>query len=112
VRECSFAGCTQRATWHHPLKRQRIRGRFRHGARWVDGGWVPADRHDPVKRVTPVARTLGSLIGDERNRIDVCWDHHQLIEGDLSLLPPSVWAFAREFGLDAALENDIARQRG
>lgn len=117
-RRCVFAGrdghvCTSRPQWHHPIKKQRIRDRFKHGA-WLDvrtGRWNAAHRTDPVRRNGFESRTLGAILQDERNRIWACWDAHQAIEGDVRNLPEPVWEFAREFGLDAQLENDVARQR-
>lgn len=54
-----------------------------------------------------------------RCRKHVCWypavrdGHHELVtNGRLKVeLPESVWEFAREFGLDAQLENDLARAK-
>jgi hypothetical protein len=112
--------CNGRPQWHHPVKQQRIKGKFKHGARIIEGGprgharvlWEPATRHDPVVRSDRFSRTLRDILIDPRNRVWACWDAHQAIEGDHRHLAPAAWEFAREFGLDAGLENDIARQRG
>jgi hypothetical protein len=118
---CVLAGvdghrCNGRPQWHHPVKQQRIRRRFEYGAFFQesDGRWLPCSRTWPASECKAVGyrvKTLRQILGDERNRVWACWDAHQQIEGDVSNLPASVWEFAREFGLDAQLENDIARQR-
>lgn len=117
VARCVLAGpghrCYGRPQWHHPIKQQRIKRAFPYGARrhLTSGAWEPAPRLKPVTRSSPTERSLNRILTDERNRVWACWDAHQAIEGDYSRLPESVWEFAREFGLDAQLENDIARQR-
>jgi hypothetical protein len=108
--------CNGRPQWHHPVKKQRIKGKFKFGAvRDFSGSarrWMPATRYAPVTRNDDTELTLRRILIDPRNRVWACWDAHQVIEGDHRYLAPAAWEFAREFGLDAELENDIARQRG
>lgn len=113
-----------RVQWHHPIKQQRIRDRFPRGA-WRPGedhvlrseheDWEPIPRGYSVRDVSPGFETvtLTAILRDERNRMMLCsgpLSHHSEVEGDYRNLPERVWEFAREFGLLAMLENDIARQ--
>lgn len=122
---CVLAGvdghvCSGRPQWHHPIKKQRVRDAFPRGAwrprrpdpEWQSPEWEPVPRGYSVRDVSEdfEARSLAAILRDPRNRIWACWDAHQAIEGDVSRLPAPVWEFAREFGLDAQLENDIRRQ--
>ena len=110
--------CRGRLEWHHAIKQQRIRREFKWGA-WArpqytlpgPGAWVPAHRSEPVTRSHATALTLDDILGDTRNRVWLCSFHHEKVtNGRLKVeLPESVWEFAREHGLEAQLENDIAR---
>src|SRR6266498_2440841 len=106
-------GCSARLEWHHAIKQQRLKREFKYGARWRDEGmashWAPARRYDPVTRSGPFQRTLDDILGDTRNRVWLCSHHHELVTNNRveAPLPESVWEFAREFGLDAQLENDL-----
>jgi hypothetical protein len=116
---CVFAGkdCAGRLEWHHAIKQQRLRREFKYGARRdsiyhrPNGLWVPAHRVAPVTQTLYGQRTLDDILGDTRNRIFLCSHHHELVtNGRLKVeIPESVYEFAREFGLEAQLENDLRR---
>ncbi len=103
--------CYGRLEWHHVVKQQRLRREFPHGAalRPAEVGarcWVRPNYGEAP------SLTLADILGDTRNRVWLCKHHHKLVTNhrvDVPL-PDSVWEFAREFGLDAALENDLARR--
>lgn len=102
--------------WHHPILQQRIRDRFRRGAwrpEFSDEVWQPVGKLGIPADVDAEMMTARDICGDTRNRIVLCDDHHdRLHNGRLEAeLPEQVWKFAREFGLDAQLENDLARKR-
>lgn len=108
---CAFAGpdCEGRLEWHHCLTKNRLKRMFPYG-----GSREPGDRQwYPISRLGPGTQTipLTEILGDARNRVWLCSHHHELVtNGRLKVeLPESVWEFAREFGLAAQLENDIAR---
>lgn len=120
--QCAFAGgaddCSGRLEWHHVIKQQRLKAKFRHGARWDwrRQCWMPADRHDPITDAQAAADThvitLELVLGDRRNRVWMCVRHHELVTKGMlkSPVPSSVFELAREFGIDGMLENDLARQ--
>jgi hypothetical protein len=75
-------------------------------------GWRPAQRWEPVKESHMLTKTLDDILGDTRNRIWLCSHHHELVTNGRveAPLPDSVWIFAKEFGLEGMLDNDIARR--
>lgn len=109
VPACSETGLQ----WHHPIKQQRLKHLFPRGAIFdVDLlRWKPIDKGTTVSGRSQV-RTLAELLGDARNRVWICERHHELVtKGRIYVtFPSSVWAFARELGLDGMLENDLARE--
>ncbi len=114
IRGESIGPCAGPLQVHHWIKQQRIKRAFPRGAfRHSGAGWQPVPRgiEDFRELGTPgQLLPVDGILADPRNLIVLCWDHHQRLEGDYSALPPAVWEFAREFGLDAQLENDIARR--
>lgn len=119
--KCCFAGgyngeCGGAIRWHHPVTQSRLKREFKYGAIWLikAGHWVPCSRYDPVIFSTPgMTCALKDIISDQRNRVWICDTHHERLHNGrfyIDELPESVWIFAREFGLDAALENDLARR--
>jgi hypothetical protein len=108
--------CAGRLEWHHAVKQQRLRREFPVGAWRLTHGDVTWKRIEPRWPVPPIVPnevvSLDDILGDPRNRVWLCSHHHELVtNGRLDVaLPRSVWEFAREFGLDAQLENDLARR--
>lgn len=113
--QCALAGeghCLGRLEWHHAVTKDRLKRAFPHGA--------IIDYHERPRRYIPASRmwspdpdvTLDAILGDTRNRVWLCGAHHEKVtNARLAVdLPESVWEFAREYGLDAPLENDIARR--
>lgn len=133
---CVFAtegGCSGRLQWHHVLPRKILKGRFSHGVMLVAGlragalkcgrdpvtGSVFVEFPDELPAGVPLVlthRSLSKLIADERNKVEVCWHHHQQVEGPhlklpAELVPASVWEFTRELGLDWWLERHFGEER-
>lgn len=120
--KCVFAGgyngeCGGQIRWHHPVKQQRLKRQFPLGAwRWPGQDvWKAISRfgvdypEDPDIQI----RLLPQILGDTRNRVWICDTHHERLHNGrfyIDELPDSVWEFARSFGLDAQLENDLARR--
>jgi hypothetical protein len=119
---CAFADedgheCKGVLEWHHVIKQQRLKSKFRYGAYWSQqdgGGWEPSDRFTPIDFDEEECVTLDSIIADTRNRMWLCSEgaHEPVTNARLRVVvPESVWEFAREYGLVAMVENDLARQK-
>lgn len=112
---CQFANedCAGRLEWHHVVKQQRLKREFRYGA-WRHPGeatYRPIGRHGVRSIHETEHLSLTQILGDPRNRVWVCSFHHERISnGRVKVeLPDSVWEFARAFGLEGMLENDLRR---
>jgi hypothetical protein len=108
-------GCEGRLEWHHAIKQQRLKRQFPFGALACYSAitdatgqrWMCADRYEEGCDLS-----LDDILGDTRNRIWLCSHHHELVTNGRveAPLPDSVWIFAKEFGLEGMLDNDIARR--
>lgn len=125
---CVFAGvralprgCGGPGTRHHVLSQSRIKRAFPHGA-WK-GILLPGARLVPLRRPgeeKPARELVGDLVyvplrdllADPRDKVDICWDHHQLVEQKriYIVVPDVTWEFARELGMDGDLERDERRR--
>lgn len=113
---CALASkdCAGRLEWHHVIKQQRLRREFKYGAFEIPTWQLTAASEQvwsPAHRYADPDLSLDSILGDTRNRIFLCSHHHELVtNGRVKVeLPDSVWEFAREFGLEGMLENDLRR---
>lgn len=64
------------------------------------------------RRGGPKPWAVTRALADGRNMLDVCWAHHQLVEGgslhvELADVPVGFWNFVREYGLIAELPRHL-----
>lgn len=114
--------CRGEIQWHHVVKQQRITHKFANGAYLIRDShiWQPIPRYgvDYVRAHgwdVAATITLDLILADGRNRMWLCTEgHHEPVTNGRihPKVPDSVWEFAREYGMVADLENDLARQRG
>lgn len=67
------------------------------------------------RRGGPRAWRVGRVMTDGRNMLDVCWAHHQLVEGgslrvELTDVPTGFWAFVTEYGLYGELPRHLMEE--
>lgn len=115
----SLGDCAGRLQWHHVVPQQRLKRRFPHGAyRAKLAGeftqWLPIPRTGLPRDIAPVEMEQTSLrliLRDQRNRANVCAFHHGQVEARRIYVDPSdpVREFAREYGLEAELDQDAVR---
>lgn len=130
MRRCVLAymgGCDGPITRHHLFPQRQLRRQFPKGALILSGvgaGRVlrtypgKPQRWEQVEfpfdleltagaRVAIVRRSLTALLGDSRNTVDICWQHHQLVEQrdvdvEREQMPVGLRTFATELGLNVA----------
>ena len=97
----SHGDCDGSLTDHHIVSRQRLRREWR----------AAKAEH---RRGGPKPWSITKAIADPRDKVRICWGHHQAVEAKrLYVTPPdSAREFAREYGLEWSLEADEVRSSG